>query len=91
MKNSIRLNESKLKEFVRQIVESALNDNNLEYPEDVIEWGNKIQELGLIGYRLCGKYRNDDELYGILSEIQSELNAACGDLNTYSISSHWDM
>lgn len=60
-----------------------------ELPEDICEWGRKVQELGLELSRLCGKYKEDEDTYRILSEIENEFNAVCGDLNTYDIAPHW--
>ena len=60
-----------------------------EFPEDICEWGRKVQELGLELSRLCGKYKEDEDTYRILSEMENEFNAVCGDLNTYDIAPHW--
>ena len=62
-----------------------------QYPEDVYDWGEKVQQLGLELSRLCGKYRFDNgEVYDNLKKIESEYNSVCGDLNTFGIASHWD-
>lgn len=92
-KNQIKLNESELRNIVKESVKTILKEyeNNLpEYPDDVYKWAEKVQALGLELSRLCGKYRfNNEELYQTLSEIESEYNAVCGDLNTYGIAPHW--
>lgn len=69
------------------------NDNDdyqTQYPDDVYEWGRKVQNLGLELSRLCGKYRDNDEIYDNLKKIESEYNSVCGDLNTFDIANHWD-
>lgn len=67
------------------------DDYKTQYPEDVYDWGEKVQQLGLELSRLCGKYRFDNgEVYDNLKKIESEYNSVCGDLNTFGIASHWD-
>lgn len=66
------------------------DDYSQEYPEEVYEWGRKVQQLGLELSRICGQYRDNQELYETLKEIENEYNAVCGDLNTYGIASHWE-
>ena len=61
-----------------------------QYPDEIYEWGKKVQELGLELSRFCGQYRENKELYETLKSIESEYNAVCGDLNTYGIASHWE-
>lgn len=62
-----------------------------QFPDDVCDWGRKVQQLGLELSRLCGQYRfNNEEVYNVLQKIEEEYNAVCGDLNTYGISNHWE-
>jgi len=103
MKNTIKLNENQLAKLVENSVKKILKENfnmvdnpqdyadeySQEYPEEVYEWGRKVQQLGLELSRICGQYRDNQELYETLKEIESEYNAVCGDLNTYGIASHW--
>lgn len=98
-KNIVKVNESKLRELVTESVKSVLRefdeygDNEYyEFPEEVYEWGRKVQELGLELSRIIGQYRGelDWDVMDVLLDIQSEYNAICGDLNTYSIASHYE-
>lgn len=61
-----------------------------QYPDEIYEWGKKVQELGLELSRFCGQYRGNKELYETLKSIESEYNSVCGDLNTYGIAAHWE-
>ena len=96
MKNTIKLNENQLVKLVENSVKKILKENfntdeyTQEYPEEIYEWGRKVQQLGLELSRICGQYRDNQELYETLKEIESEYNAVCGDLNTYGIASHWE-
>lgn len=94
-----RITESQLRQIVKESVRKALRESELEYnsdgyitniPDDVAEWGAKCQQLGEELSALCGKYRfENEELYQMLSTLDSELNAVNGDLNTFSIAPHW--
>lgn len=93
------ITESQLRQIVKESVRKALRESELEYnsdgyitniPDDVAEWGAKCQQLGEELSALCGKYRfENEELYQMLSTLDSELNAVNGDLNTFSIAPHW--
>ena len=106
MKQQVKLNEAQLKKIVAESVKKVLKEvqvndwqdsptNGSDYdeiniPDDVYEWGRKVQALGLELCRLCGQYRyTNEELYNILSSIEQEYNAVCGDLNAYNIAYHW--
>ena len=92
-KNIMKLNEEDLKQIVAESVRRVLKEiyEEIDYPDDIYEWGKKAQELGLELHRLCGKYRfENEELYGILKTIDCQYNSVCGDLSTYSIAGHWD-
>ena len=86
------LNEKQSKDHLKSLLNETFSMKDVEpqeFPEDICEWGRKVQELGLELSRLCGKYKEDEDTYRILSEMENEFNAVCGDLNTYDIAPHW--
>jgi len=80
----------KKSKLVKENIEFDEDMGYTNIPNDILEWSRNVQNLGLELYRLCGTYRfEDDELYEILSRIEEEYNAVCGDLNTYNFAPHW--
>ena len=58
-----KMDENTLKQIIKESVKKALNEMEYGYdvpdiPDDVREWGEKAQRLGLELSRLCGKYLN---------------------------------
>ena len=107
-KNIVKINENALRQIVAESVKKALKESQVNdwqdnptnesgydeanIPDDVYEWGRKVQALGLELYRLCGQYRyTNEDLYDILSSIGDEYYPICGDLNTYNIAPHWSI
>ena len=100
-KQIVRLTESDIHRIVKESVNKILREGwELDYddngyitnlPDDVAEWGAKCQQLGSELSTLCGKYRyENEELYQMLRSLALQLNAVNGDLNAYSIASHWE-